>query len=332
MVIRGLMLFVVFIVFFIGCGEKPPGPELKKVLFIRGDVLVSSQLNKTFISVCEGQILSNKDIITVAEEAQCRIAVGRDTLIAGGGSRINVSSRINGKIVLVKVVVASGNVFFSDHIRDPIPRQILFATTDASGFSTQGSFVIEKRESITQFRVFSGSVMVKSKITQDSIRISEGEGVMVIKENGIQSLVPISEADQTMLRKWLGSEIADHFMGKGKLLEKNGSNKHIETSKPGNIPLKKKLKASAGHNIEAFVNEKVFFKGQGKAASSNIISYEWDFDNDGKVDYESDSTGNIDYTYTTSGTYNAVFKVYSDDGRSALSTLRVNIKDRQSRK
>ena len=117
----------------LGCSEKKPGPEAKTIILARGDVLCSSRENKAFVPAREGQLLSNKDILTVADEAACEVTIGRDTLFVGGGSRVNISSKIADKMVIMKVVAASGRIFFMDDERDPVPRQMLMTSTEAQG-------------------------------------------------------------------------------------------------------------------------------------------------------------------------------------------------------
>ncbi len=69
---------------------------------------------------------------------------------------------------------------------------------------------------------------------------------------------------------------------------------------------------------------KVEFTGEGYDEDGWIAKYEWDFNGDGIMDWESDTTGNTSYTYTAPNSYLAKFRVTDNDGLQS-STIGVNI-------
>jgi PKD repeat protein len=58
----------------------------------------------------------------------------------------------------------------------------------------------------------------------------------------------------------------------------------------------------------------VSFSGTGMDPDGNIVSYEWDFDNDGVFDYSSPTSGSTSHTYTRGGTQVATFRVTDEQG------------------
>ncbi len=76
----------------------------------------------------------------------------------------------------------------------------------------------------------------------------------------------------------------------------------------GNLPLDVKLTGLARN-------------GQG-----TIARYEWDFENDGTVDYTSTTSGITAHTYTSVGVYTARFKVTGSDGQYAEDLVRIEAK------
>ncbi len=59
--------------------------------------------------------------------------------------------------------------------------------------------------------------------------------------------------------------------------------------------------------------------GSGTDSDGNIVLYEWDFEGDGTFDFSSTTSGNTSHTYTTEGTYQAVFRVTDNDGKTATA-------------
>ncbi len=59
-----------------------------------------------------------------------------------------------------------------------------------------------------------------------------------------------------------------------------------------------------------------------------IARYEWDFDNDGIVDYSSTSTGITQHTYTEAGGYVATFRAWLEDGTLLpISSVKVGVSE-----
>ncbi|KPA11161.1 surface layer protein [Candidatus Magnetomorum sp. HK-1] len=70
----------------------------------------------------------------------------------------------------------------------------------------------------------------------------------------------------------------------------------------------------------------IYFTGKATAINSTIKRFEWDFDGDGTVDWNSSVNGNTFHTYKNYGFYQAIFRVTNDQGIAANDSVRVNIK------
>lgn len=64
----------------------------------------------------------------------------------------------------------------------------------------------------------------------------------------------------------------------------------------------------------------VNFTGVGTDNDGTITKFEWDFDGNGTFDFSSTTTGNTTHTYSTTGTFNALFRVTDNDGLTATAT------------
>jgi len=74
----------------------------------------------------------------------------------------------------------------------------------------------------------------------------------------------------------------------------------------------------------AFVGEQTEFTASASDPDNDkILSYEWDFDSSGTIDYTSSSSGAASYTYTSAGGYMAVLNV--TDARKATTFCYVNV-------
>jgi PKD repeat protein len=69
----------------------------------------------------------------------------------------------------------------------------------------------------------------------------------------------------------------------------------------------------------------VTFYGSGSDPDGSIVLYEWDFEGDGDYEWSSITTGNITHTYTTTGTYQAVFRVTDDNGLTDTATATTTV-------
>jgi PKD repeat protein len=67
--------------------------------------------------------------------------------------------------------------------------------------------------------------------------------------------------------------------------------------------------ADAGVDMVVYAEETVRFSGSGKDIDGRIKKFEWDFDDNGKVDFESSSTGEATWKYKKQGEYTAVLTV-----------------------
>jgi VCBS repeat-containing protein len=63
--------------------------------------------------------------------------------------------------------------------------------------------------------------------------------------------------------------------------------------------------------------------GVGIDTDGRIARYQWDFESDGKWDYESSTTGTTSVIYDLAGTYTATLRVTDDDGATATDTATV---------
>ncbi len=69
----------------------------------------------------------------------------------------------------------------------------------------------------------------------------------------------------------------------------------------------------------------VNFSGTGTDADGEIIRYEWDFENDGVMDYFSTETGDTSHTYLEGGSYEAVLRVTDDDLLSDTDMVEISV-------
>lgn len=82
--------------------------------------------------------------------------------------------------------------------------------------------------------------------------------------------------------------------------------------------------ADAGSDQVAPIGQ-VLLKGTGFDPDGNIELYEWDFNGDGKFDWNSSDGGIVYYGYTVEGIFNANLRVTDDSGLSATDTVTIEI-------
>lgn len=70
---------------------------------------------------------------------------------------------------------------------------------------------------------------------------------------------------------------------------------------------------------------KVYFTGSATSPNGAITKYEWDFGNDGVVDWSSTATGSTYYTYNTGGIFDATLKVTDATGMESRASVRINV-------
>jgi hypothetical protein len=317
----------------LGC-SAPKKPSADKTVFlVLGDVQVCGGEDRLYTPVQKGQGVSNRDILTVADEARCGVAVGRDTLLIAGGSRLNISSKIEEGRVVLKVVAASGRVFLACADSEPAARSITLATSEAQGLASQGVFALEKDDVSTRFQSFSGQLQVKDKKTGRTLTLLPGETVTLpCPDTGTGQARLMQEDEIHRLEQWVSEERAARYFNlivpKKAALQ---SDMKVDTSAAKREP-RGQIRASAGHNVKSLVDVPVKFFGAGTYPGGKIVRYEWDFDNDGTVDFKSESSGEAEYAYPKAGTYNSVLVVYGEDGSSAQSTLNVEILEKAAGK
>lgn len=84
--------------------------------------------------------------------------------------------------------------------------------------------------------------------------------------------------------------------------------------------------ANAGEDITVKRGEKVYFNGTAVSQYS-IVRYEWDFDGDGRYDWNSTENGIANFTYNKAGTYKAKLRVTDSEGRNATDVRIVKVMD-----
>ncbi|MBN1757475.1 MAG: PKD domain-containing protein [Chitinispirillaceae bacterium] len=84
-------------------------------------------------------------------------------------------------------------------------------------------------------------------------------------------------------------------------------------------------KVDAGGPYRGSVNKPVLLTGSASDQDSKIISYSWDFDGDGTVDWTSPDELKATFTYKKAGTYIAYFSVKTDDGSTSGDSAVVEV-------
>jgi len=80
-----------------------------------------------------------------------------------------------------------------------------------------------------------------------------------------------------------------------------------------------------GQLVKAQTGKKVTFSGTSSDPDNDIVTYEWDFDGDGKYDFSTDREETTTHTYKKAGLYLASFKVTDAHGQSAVMVYPVQI-------
>jgi len=83
--------------------------------------------------------------------------------------------------------------------------------------------------------------------------------------------------------------------------------------------------ALAGRDTTALVGEPLEFFGYGSSPDDEIVSYAWDFDSDGIVDFTSTQTGQVRRQFDEAGDYECIFTVSDSAGRTATDSRRVRV-------
>jgi hypothetical protein len=80
-----------------------------------------------------------------------------------------------------------------------------------------------------------------------------------------------------------------------------------------------------GQLIKAQAGKKTTFRGVSSDPDNDIVTYEWDFDGDGKYDFSTDREETTTHTYKKAGTYLASFRVTDAHGQSAVMVYPVQV-------
>jgi hypothetical protein len=83
--------------------------------------------------------------------------------------------------------------------------------------------------------------------------------------------------------------------------------------------------AKAGGPYSGKTGADVRLVGTGTDTDGHIALYQWDFESDGRYDYESATTGTTDVIYDRAGTFTATLRVTDDDGATDTDTAQVAI-------
>ena len=83
--------------------------------------------------------------------------------------------------------------------------------------------------------------------------------------------------------------------------------------------------AYAGQDTLVSVNQAVLFTGEGRDIYGQIKKCSWDFDGDGRLDWESSRLGTTSYTYLRPGLFPAYFYVMDDDQNRGVDSIWVTV-------
>ena len=78
------------------------------------------------------------------------------------------------------------------------------------------------------------------------------------------------------------------------------------------------------YGIIGNIGEELTFNGQGIDPNGKIVSYMWDFENDGIYDWSSTTNGVTRYSYEQPGIYTAKLKVEDNDGNEDIDIIEVD--------
>ena len=81
----------------------------------------------------------------------------------------------------------------------------------------------------------------------------------------------------------------------------------------------------AGGPYTVKINSPLYLLGIASDRDGEIVRYQWDFDGDGVVDWESDTTGVAVHTYAKTGDYNARFMAMDDDSNTTTAVVEVQV-------
>jgi hypothetical protein len=86
--------------------------------------------------------------------------------------------------------------------------------------------------------------------------------------------------------------------------------------------------ADAGEDFTAYVGEETTFHGAGNDSDGQVVMYEWDFDGDGTIDYNSTTSGTAGHTYEVTGLFAATLTVVDNDGLYGMDSVNVSVQER----
>ena len=85
------------------------------------------------------------------------------------------------------------------------------------------------------------------------------------------------------------------------------------------------IQATAGPDIVTYIGVETQFKGIGSSPESEIARYAWDFDGDGKDDYESEKSGSTTFVFEEPGVYYARFTIWDRHSVMDIDKIRVRV-------
>ncbi|MEW5760866.1 MAG: NfeD family protein [Candidatus Thermoplasmatota archaeon] len=96
------------------------------------------------------------------------------------------------------------------------------------------------------------------------------------------------------------------------------------------LPFAKAHEVDAGEDIVGYVGEKINFSGK-CINCVNLTRFEWDFDGDGKFDWNSTKTSSTTHVYNKAKVYEAKLRIWDNNGTAetyAEDTVKVTIKEK----
>ncbi len=95
----------------------------------------------------------------------------------------------------------------------------------------------------------------------------------------------------------------------------------VTVNQAGNVP----PVADAGADATVHAGILAYLNGTGTDSDGTVVKYEWDFEGDGTFDWTSTTTGHATHTYSTTGTFNAVFRVTDDQGATGTDSVTITV-------
>jgi len=215
----------------------------------------------------------------------------------------------------IAVNVADGTAWVADTSHNQVVKVSSAGTTEIlriGGFNSPVALDVN---------YIDGSVWIADRYNNRVVRLSS-DGAILATATGFNSplSVAVNPLDGTC---W----VADYYNSKVVKLSPNGTellriggftNPQALAVTPEDVSASRAPSATASlssNNVDP--GQIITFTGTGTDPDGTIVRYEWDFNGDGVVEYQSASTGITTHAYSTIGVYNPVFRVTDNDGLTA---------------